>query len=210
MQWPRCGGHKLSFLGQLRLADLPQGVVPADGVVTVFADIKEDEDGVPPVEVAYGRVGKQTCVIVRALHGALTRRAVPKGVPTLHSRPMTLRPTLTVPDVYVAEKRYGLTDDQDETWWKLEDEAMVGRLGHKPEYTPNHQVLGWPWPIQDTPLYGCGGRAKRLTHRLFLQLDYDEALGFAIGDGAVLYLTGTAADLRAGRFNRLCAEMQES
>jgi hypothetical protein len=162
--------------------------------------------------VAYGRVGKQTCVIVRALHGALTRRAVPKGVPALKSRPMTLRPTLTVPDIYIAEKRYGL-DHQDDAWWKLEDEAIVGRLGRKTAYTPNHQVFGWPWPIQDTPLYGCAKQdhsSTRLTHRLFLQLDYDDALGFAIGDGAVLYLTGTAADLRAGRFNRLCAEMQES
>jgi len=135
---------------------------------------------------------------------------VPKRVARLKSRPVRLRPTLTVPDNAIAEKRYGLPDAQDDAWWKLMNEAIAGRLGHRTEYTANHQVLGWPWPIQGTPLYGCGGRAKRLTHRLFLQLDYDEALGFAIGDGAVLYLSGTPADLRAGRFNRLCAEMQES
>jgi len=41
-------------------------------------------------------------------------------------------------------------------------------------------------------------------------LIYDEALGFEFGDAGVLYLTGTLADLRAGRFSRLCAELQSS
>lgn len=210
MKWPRCRGQKLSFLGQFRLADLPAGALPSTGVVTVFANLDPDGEGVAPIDEANGRVGEQTCVIVRRLRSPLARRAAPKGVRSLRSRPMTLRPTLTVPDIYVAEQRYGF-EDRDNAWWKLEDEAMVGRLRVKTPYAPNHQLLGWPWPIQDTPLRGCGRRpAERLTHRLFLQVDADDALGFEFGDAGVLYLSGTPADLRAGRFNRLCAELQSS
>ncbi len=210
MKWPRCGGHRLGFLAQLRVSDLaavaPGAIASRRSTLAVFADIGEDDDGYVPIEGAAGPTGAKTCVIVRELRGPLSHRAVPKGVERLKSTPVKLRPTLTVPDVYIAEKRYDLKDDQNDAWFRLTDELLAGTPGHKPkDYDPNHQVLGWPWPIQDTPLYACG-KAK---HRLLLQMDYDDDLGFAIGDGGVFYLSGRPADLRAGRFDRLCAEFQE-
>lgn len=218
MAWPRCKGRPLSFLAQLRIADLakaaPRAVPSAASVVLVFADLRESADGIPPVEEAFGPVGGKSCVVVRTVaRGTLARRAVPRGVAALRSRPVRLRPTLTVPDYGIALPRYHLAKGTEgiDKWFALADEAAAGILGRKPPYTPIHQVLGWPSPVQDTPLYGCGRdrQSSHPTYRLFLQLDFDEPLGFAVGDGGALYLSGRPADLRAGRLSRLCAEFQE-
>ncbi len=64
--------------------------------------------------------------------------------------------------------------------------------------------------MQYPPLFGCGNTFPQgPTHRLLLQMAFDERLNFAIGDGGSLYLTGRPADLRAGRFDRLCSEFQQ-
>jgi hypothetical protein len=214
MAWPSCKGRRLSFLAQLRLRDLAAiapGAVPGGrGVLAVFADLSEDRSGITRVEESYGRVGERTCVVVRVVRGRLARRSAPTAVATLRSRPVRLKPTLTIPDLGIATERYHLPNDRTtlDRWFKLADEAAAGALGHPPGYSPIHQVLGWPSPIQDSPLYGCGKhRSKQPSERLLLQLDFDEPLRFAIGDA--LYLSGTPADLRAGRFGRLCAEFQE-
>ena len=212
--WPTCRGHRMSFLAQLPLADVaavaPRAVPARAGTLAVFADLIPDESGVTRMEQGYGRVGRDTCVVVRTLRGRLVRRATPENVPTLRSRPVRLRPTLTVPDYGVAERRYGLKDEHLNAWFRLEAETSAGTLGRRGDIRPRHQVLGWPLPVQDTPLYGCGSASPRgLTHRLLLQLDFDERLRFAYGDGGVLYLSGRPADLRAGRFGRLCADFQQ-
>jgi hypothetical protein len=147
-------------------------------------------------------------VIVRESNGALERRALPRGVERFENVPVRLKPTFTVPDIYIAERRYGVKDDRklQDRWFELSAEAALGRLHHlgEDEYDGvGYQLLGWPAPVQDSPLYGCTGKPTKRTYRLLFQLD------LGIGDGGVLYLTGTPADLRAGRFNRLCAEFQE-
>ncbi len=210
--WPRCKGRNLSFLAQVRLADVAAavpGALPSSGVLAVFADVHPNADGVPPIEEAYGHVGKDTCVIVRRWRGTLAPRPTPKHVETLKRRPVQLRKTLTIPDDYLAETRYGLKGETN--YFDLAGEAAVGRLGHRrnPNYDAVHQLLGWPKAVQDTPLYGCEGTRKQPDYRLLLQLDFDEHLDFAIGDGGVFWITGKASDLRAGRFSKLCAEMQE-
>jgi hypothetical protein len=206
----------MTLLAQLPVNDvaaLAPGAVPATGAtLAVFADLNPDDSGVLRMEdPGAGLVGNQTCVVVKTLRGTLTRRTTPKGVAKLRSRPVRLIPTLTVPDAYVADERYRLTDKQSDKWWQLQYEASGGTLGGPTDELPRHQVLGWPTPVQYTPLYGCdfNYESQKLNYRLLLQLDFDESLRFAIGDGGVLYLTGKAADLRAGRFDRLCAEMQQ-
>jgi uncharacterized protein YwqG len=212
MTWPTCRGHRLTFLAQLPLADVAAvapGAVPASGTLAVFADLKPDDSGVTRMEQEYGHVGKDTCVVVRTLRGTLARRKTPKKIVALRSRPVQLKPTLTVPDAYVAKERYKLTKQQANDYWRLESETAAGTLGQQGDDEPLHQILGWPQPVQDTPLYGCEPDAKGLTHRLLLQLGFDERLRFAIGDGGVLFLSGKPADLRAGRFGRLCAQFDQ-
>jgi uncharacterized protein YwqG len=133
-------------------------------------------------------------------------------VRTLRETPVRLRPTLTVPNWSAIQSVLGhrLSRTQSDRWDVFADEAAYGVLGRRPPITPVHQLLGWPTPVQDDPTYGCGSRGtKRPSRRLLLQLDFDPALRFEIGDGGALYLTITPQDLRAGRFDRLCAEFQE-
>jgi uncharacterized protein YwqG len=214
MKWPTCRGKKTSFLAQIPLADFAQiepGTVPTDGTLAVFAGLIPDDAGVTQMEQSQGRVGRATCVLVRTLRGTLVRRTTPKRVPKLRSRPVRFVPTLTVPASEIAKDRYGLTDKQVyDKYWRLEYEAAAGTLGRQPDELPIHQLLGWPSPVQYPPLFGCGKTfPKDPTHRLLLQMAFDERLNFAIGDGGSLYLTGRPADLREGRFDRLCSEFQQ-
>src|SRR3954451_16176844 len=47
MKWPRCGGHRLGFLAQLRVSDLaavaPGAIASRRSTLAVFADIGEDD-----------------------------------------------------------------------------------------------------------------------------------------------------------------------
>jgi uncharacterized protein YwqG len=214
MKWPTCRGKKTSFLAQIPLADFAQiepGTVPADGTLAVFAGLIPGDDGVTQMEQSRGRVGRATCVLVRTLRGTLVRRTTPKRVPKLRSRPVRLVPTLTLTDSRIAQERYGLTDEQvEDKYWRLEHEAGAGTLGRRPDELPIHQLLGLPTAVQYPPLFGCGKTfPTEPTHRLLLQMAFDVRLNFAIGDGGSLYLTGRPADLRAGRFDRLCSEFQQ-
>jgi uncharacterized protein YwqG len=214
MKWPTCRGKKTSFLAQIPLADFAQlepGMVPADGTLAVFAGLIPDDDGVTQMEQSQGRVGRATCVLVRSLRGTLVRRTTPKRVPKLRGRPVRFVSTLTVPDSDIAQERYRLTDKQVyDKYWRLEQESAAGTLGRRPDELPIHQLLGWPRAVQYPPLFGCGTRfPKEPTHRLLLQLAFDERLNFAIGDGGSLYVTGRPADMRAGRFDRLCSDFQQ-
>src|SRR4051794_152787 len=52
MSWPRCKGRRLSFLAQVRLADIAPSRLPSDGNLVFFADLQPNADGVAPVEEA--------------------------------------------------------------------------------------------------------------------------------------------------------------
>ena len=64
--------------------------------------------------------------------------------------------------------------------------------------------------MQEDPGLSCGKRRRLPARQLLLQLDVDDRLRFNYGDGGVLYVTILPSDLRAGRFTRLCAELQQS
>ena len=75
---------------------------------------------------------------------------------------------------------------------------------------PQHQLLGWAAPVQTDPGYACSNGRRLPARQLLLQLDFDDRLRFTYGDGGALYVTILPSDLRAGRFTRLCAELQQS
>ncbi|HEV7753278.1 MAG TPA: DUF1963 domain-containing protein [Baekduia sp.] len=137
--WPARHGRPLSFLAQVDLGALAQAVpgsTPARGLLSVFADLREGADGIPPVEEFSGPLKPGACVAVR------------------HSR--------------------------------------GPRAGGS----------------ASCATYVCG-HSSHPVRRLLLQLDFDPPLRFAVGDGGALYLTILPADLRAGRFDRLCATFDE-
>jgi hypothetical protein len=216
-RWPTCHGRHLSFLAQVNLGALAQavpGATPARGLLSVFADLREDADGIPPVEEFSGPVTPGACVAVRHSRGprsGLRRRLhTPPRTPTLRTTPIRLRRTLTVPDSLLMETLGGrpITNRKFSGWSELQDETALGVLTRRAASNPIHQLLGWARPVQDDPTYVCG-HSSHPARRLLLQLDFDPPLRFAVGDGGALYLTILPADLRAGRFDRLCATFDE-
>jgi hypothetical protein len=180
------------------------------GTLALFADLREDDDGVTHIEYFDGRMKRNSCVAVRVSRGKLARRATPPGVRTLRSVPIRLRPTLTVPGWELAESMLGgrRPDPFFDRWFELFDEAAWGVLGKKPPPRPIHQLLGWSAPVQADPTTYCGGVVKS-PRVLLIQLDYDDGIRFAIGDGGALFVTIPPGDLRKGRFDRLCGQFQE-
>jgi uncharacterized protein YwqG len=82
-------------------------------------------------------------------------------------------------------------------------------LGHQPPTRPVHQLLGWSMPVQSDPTLSCDAVVESRRRVLLLQLDFDDGIRFAIGDGGTLYVTIPRSDLPKGRFNRLCGQFQE-
>lgn len=217
VRWPSCDGRRLAFLAQLDLAEvgtaLP-GVTPAStDRLLVFGGLHQDPDGVVALEDEYGPVRAGSCVRVLRVRSTDVRRARPARTTVLHERPVRMAPFTSIPEAGVAQallrrKGYGPRYD---AWSTLQAEVDAGVLGTTPSdaYEPEHLLLGWSRPVQEDPAAGCEDASGTYPRRLLLQLDYDESLGFAVGDLGALYLTITPADLRAGRFDRLCAEFQE-
>ena len=104
MRWPSCRGHRLAFLMQVDLAELAlaaPGRVGGGGRLLVFGDLRMRWDGITQIELADGPVRRGGCVQVRhvtAPPAELARRRTPKRTRSLRSTPVTLRPTLTVPE----------------------------------------------------------------------------------------------------------------
>jgi hypothetical protein len=208
VRWPACKGQRLAFLMQVRIGDMPGA--GGSGMLAVFGGLKRDDDGVAPIELAAGRVKPGGCVAVVHVTGPLHRRATPRGVKTLRDTPVDLRPTL-LPPWFDSAEYYLHAEVPFEPWGALFDETAWGVLGAKPPFEPIHQLLGWSASVQWGVEFGCGYHpGKRPSRRLLLELDWDERLRFAYGDGGVLFLTITPQDLRAGRYDRLCGEFQDS
>jgi uncharacterized protein DUF1963 len=209
-RWPSCNGRKLSFLMQVRIADIPGA--GGTGTLAVFADLHRDADGLVPLELFAGRLKPGGCVAVLHNDGTVHRRAIPRGVKQLRDTAVELRPTLTVPGGDVTDY-FGVRDIPIDPWGELENEATEGVLIDEAKLpsTPFHLLAGWSWSIQGDVEFSCGDKyTKAPERRLLLQLDWDERLRFTYGDGGVLYLTITPRDLRAGRYDRLCSEFQDS
>ena len=218
MRWPSCRGHRLAFLMQVDLAELAlaaPGRVGGSGRLLVFGDLRMRWDGITQIELAHGPVRRGSCVQVRhvtAPPAELAPRRTPKRTRSLRSTPVTLRPTLTIPEYEVAETLLGrrFSEREYEAWSELSFEAAAGALGARAPFVPQHQLLGWAAPVQTDPGYSCGKGRRLPPRQLLLQLDFDERLRFYYGDGGALYVTILPSDLRAGHFTRLCAELQQS
>jgi Domain of unknown function (DUF1963) len=79
-RWPRCRGEAQTFLGQVRLSDLPTDAEPLrahDGVLLFFTHVQLESPG-------YGLwAGRCTSVLHAPEGAALTRERPPRGVAAL-------------------------------------------------------------------------------------------------------------------------------
>ena len=90
-------------------------------------------------------------------------------------------------------------------WEKYDD--FRDRLNGRPEL--QHRLLGFPFAPNGGNACSARGERARLTWRQVAMFDYDERLGFTVGDGGDLQLLISPADLRAGRFGRVCGVFED-
>lgn len=215
--WPTChGGHRLTLLAQIDLRDLARavpGATRARGTLAVFASMVVDrKTGYPEIDPWSGGLSPGKCyrVLYSPSRGRLARRATPRGTKAFKNTSLRLRPTLTVPGWETAQDSLG--HRVGDGWLTLTDRAAWGDPAHAAPYRPQWQALGWSNPIQADPTskHGCvSAHQPEGPKRLLLQLDADEdRLDFDDSAGGQLQITVPAADLRAGRFDRLCGEYQ--
>jgi hypothetical protein len=207
----------LTFLGQLALRDARAavpGTTRGTGLLSLFIGTREHgPEGLQGVQTLYSasptqlaRLSAHPCVRVLHTHAAaqLHRRTAPHGAGGFPAAPQRLRPTLTVPDEFLAAYHFGIAFPKDDRWLSLQERAAWGILAEAHTSMAFAQVLGWSMPLQDDPtLRRCAGQPARLLW----QIDSDDTYNIDDDAGSLILAIG-ARDLRAGRFDRLCGEDQ--
>jgi uncharacterized protein YwqG len=198
--WPVFQGLSQSFVAQIDLREVhgiaPKGVLPADGLLSFFYDAEQETWGFDPAD-------RGAWAVIYTPHGArLEPRQTPPDVPGwgrfIAGRIAAEAEPTKAPWELSEVEALGLTDAERDAYAELTRED--GDVAHR--------LLGHPQPIQGDMqlecqlvshgLY-CGDstgyddpRAERLAPgavdwRLLLQVDSDEALDMAWGDGGRIY-----------------------
>ncbi len=205
--WPRCRGKAQTFLGQVRVADLPAAAAPLrrlGGVVLFFSQIDFED----PAELTNPWDGGRCTAVIHVRRGtALRRQRPPKGQAVLRLRHASLRFTARpdIPDIAYDSDRLGyplhnlrLTDLQQDAWWDVRTK-LIGSVRD-----PEHRLLGYTGVPNGGN--GCWERTRRgrdpWAH--VMTFGYDEQLGFEVADAGVLRIAVRLADLRRGKLGRTC------
>jgi hypothetical protein len=200
-RWPRCKGRPQSFLAQVRVRDLPAGAreLRRHGGLLLFFTHVEFEGGVTD----YGLWAGDCSTVLHARPGArLVRRDAPRRVMRLRPAPVRLPARPDVPGVALDSDNLmpplaDIAPPDWEAWYEFRAALNGGPLSP-------HRLLGYA----DAPNGGdeCSERAARprRTWRHLATFGYDLVLGFEVADGGRVQLMISPADLRAGRFDRVC------
>jgi uncharacterized protein YwqG len=215
--WPEWDGAPLAFLCQLDLSEVPPGLetsgLPPSGMLYFFYDQEQRTWGFDPEDKGSWRV-----IYTAMAKGDGAVRAVPPGLGedyVYNERPVAFTQVATYPDW--ADQRVAilkLTEEQIEQYVELCISAFEGSTAH--------QLLGYPFPMQDNDMdlqcqlvsHGlyCGDlsgyfdpRAKSLEAGradwvLLLQLDSDDEAGMKWGDAGMLYFWIKRSDLQEACF----------
>ena len=199
--WPRCKGKDQSFLAQIRVRDLPAAAGElrrAGGTLLFFTHVEFE-----PGERDFGLWAGDCTTVVHARAGAKLERAPFPGA-VLELKPSTPRFTARpdVPDLALGGDvlMAPLGDVKIPDWegWFEARHALNG----KPKL--RHRLLGYG----DAPNGGdeCTARLERPrgAWRHLFSLDYDPGMGWEVADGGTIQMLISPADLRAGRFDRVC------
>jgi Domain of unknown function (DUF1963) len=203
-RWPRCRGRAQTFLGQVRLSDLPTDAEPLrahNGLLLLFTHVQMESPG-------YGLWAGRCTSVLHAPEGAkLVRKRPPRGASVLRLRAaqMRFRMRPDIPDVHpglghLAEplSDIGLTDKEVERWWGLE------KALHRRQKLLVHRLLGHiRTPNGETSCWGRTQR-RRAAWRHLVTIGLDFGVGFEVADGGRLQVAIPPGDLRSGRFDRVC------
>lgn len=220
LQWPTLRGIPLSFLAQIRLSDVQQfgfaHRLPALGLLWFFYDAKQQTYGEEPGDAAGWRVLyhpttrlKRASLPPRLPRSAYFRAATLTFTPELS---LAQQPQLELPSL-------PWSDDDQERY-----DAIYEQFYQEANQHPRHQLLGYPYTLQDDMREQCqfithnvtdgsDPRADELAKgnkdwHLLLQLDSDDQPGMRWGNEGMLYYWIKESDLAAQRFNQTWMIMQ--
>jgi uncharacterized protein YwqG len=218
LEWPRCEGRPLAFLAQVELAEVRRAGgpewLPDTGRLLFFFDM--DGFDAPGSWAVFYRSGEAETALM----------AAPPDLPRKHrfgARAIGFAPATSYP---IYDRTWHLTREFSEQ----ENRAVEAALGVVQATGPEHQIGGYPRPLQSDfmeaecqhalnhefgaiPLTDAGVRSDLAPAgfedwRLLLQLDSDEEMGSNWGDGGTLYFWIREQDALAGDFTRIWVVMQ--
>lgn len=222
LDWPVWNGRVLSFLAQIDLAELSaaQGPdwLPGHGMLFFFYDEEEGGWGFSPNDK-----GSFAAVYDPATDGPKDR-APPEPAPEpFPVQFVAMCPSMSLP---TPERLEIDTEGLDDSNLDAIDALLDASMGDGPQ----HQIGGWPHPIQNDDMeiecqlasngIDCGGsegyrseRAQALlpgaaAWRLLLQLDSDDDSEMMWGDSGILYFWVREEDARAGDFSNVWMVLQ--
>jgi uncharacterized protein DUF1963 len=190
MAWPVHEGRVLTHLATIVLSELPdfdgRDALPAAGDLLFFADLTEEGELWEPTVVG----DDERVQIIEIAEGTPVREVTPPRddrdeydpPAVLRRRKVAFRPVLTIP-----EEPAGVDAAHRYAYDKLFEATQ--------DFTPGHMVLGHPVVVQGDP--------REPGQMSLLHIGWDEALGFEFLDAGDLTFHGDAADVRAGRWDRL-------
>lgn len=212
-QWPRCRRRPQTFLGQIRLPELPVDAEPLrrhDGLLLFFTHVQLED----PSFTGYGLWAGRCTRVVHAPAGSnLQRVRPPRRAPLMRLRPTSVRfrvgPDIPDTDFDLSRLAAPLADielraRQGEAWLELRDS-----LSPQARSLP-HRLLGYPAsPNGETR---CWERTQRRegAWRHLLTIGPDSRLGFEVADGGRLQVALPPQDLENGRFDRACGIFDSS
>ncbi len=228
-KWPKRGRKPLAFLAQFNLAELAANdqtkTLPSSGFLWFFYDLEEQPWGFDPKDshgwsVIYSDVAASD----------LKRTKLPKELDAEWLLPESKLnfgiaqtfPAPTSTSVQVLK----LSAEEAKAY----QECLKQSIAADAEESPQHQLLGWPAPLQSAEMGGecqlaanginCGEevdeenpevkalRVGAKDWKLLLQLDSDNDAGLSWGDAGRLYFWIRETDLSARRFDRCWAILQ--
>ncbi len=205
--WPGCGRRTQTFLGQIRLADLPPEASELGvhgGLLLLFTEVRFEN----ALFTRVGLWGGRCTTVLHAPEGTpLVRTRPPRGAVVMRLRPAWLRYRAR-PDVPDAGMELdslaapladiSLLDTEVDRWWDLRESLQDRRslLAHRLlgyVDTPNRR--GSCWRRTELPIGAW-------RHLITIGLDF--GIGFEVADGGRLQIEIAPDDLAAGRFDRVC------
>ena len=176
--WPQASlGTPLTFLARI-------------GDLLFFAAFRYDDEEDGLIDEAPNTPGSP----IRVFH---TSDPQPADGPALASRPLTLRPVLTLPTGHAAAKTAGL-DLYEAKMLEEATDALAQRLHPGERYWQDEHWFGGL-------ATGVQGVAPSPGTELLLHIAWDEELGFEFADGGIIQFRVPAEALAAGDWSRVVA-----
>jgi uncharacterized protein YwqG len=221
--WPHWKGKPLAFLAQIDLAEVRSAGgpdwLPDRGLLAFFYDAEQSTWGFSPEDIGSWRVVHTDVRAPRPLAPPASADTIEYG---RRKVAMVLDRSLPTTD-RVGVRPFDLSEEE----WQ-EVEAAIENM--RPPSSLDHQIGGWPYPIQNDSMeleaqlasngIDCGepsnyrtARAEALAAgasewKLLLQLDSDDDLNMMWGDSGILYFWAREAEARAGDFSKVWMILQ--